>query len=61
MSKYTAISLIVDRDFDKWNVDHGRTTQTLEKAVIRKEHILSYHYYLNDKEFEAALKGKEEN
>lgn len=25
------------------------------------EHILSYHYYLNDKEFEDALKGKEEN
>ena len=24
MSKYTAISLIVDRDFDKWNVNHGR-------------------------------------
>lgn len=24
MSKYTAITLIVDRDFDKWNVDHGR-------------------------------------
>lgn len=39
---------------------YGRTTQTLEKAVIRKEHILSYHYYLNDREFDAAIKGKEE-
>lgn len=33
----------------------------LSKEAIRKEHILSYHYYLNDREFEAALKGKEEN
>lgn len=40
---------------------YGRTVTTMEKAVIRKEHILSYHYYLNDKEFEAALKGSEEN
>lgn len=40
---------------------YGRTATTMEKAVIRKEHILSYHYYLNDKEFEAALKGREEN
>lgn len=39
---------------------YGRTTQTMRKAVIRKEHILSYHYYLNDREFDAALKGKEE-
>ena len=35
---------------------YGRTTQTMRKAVIRKEHILSYHYYLNDREFDAALK-----
>lgn len=39
---------------------YGRTTQTMKKAVIRKEHILSYHYYLNDREFDAAIKGKEE-
>lgn len=39
---------------------YGRTAQTMEKAVIRKEHILSYHYYLNDREFDAAIKGKEE-
>lgn len=39
---------------------YGRTAQTMRKAVIRKEHILSYHYYLNDREFDAALKGKEE-
>ena len=39
---------------------YGRTTQTMRKAVIRKEHILSYHYYLNDREFDAALKGKED-
>ena len=39
---------------------YGRTTQTMRKAVIRKEHILSYHYYLNDIEFDAAIKGKEE-
>lgn len=39
---------------------YGRTATTLEKAVIRKEHILSYHYYLNDREFDAALKGKED-
>lgn len=39
---------------------YGRTATTMEKAVIRKEHILSYHYYLNDREFDAALKGKEE-
>lgn len=24
MSKYTAISLVVDKEFDKWNVDRGR-------------------------------------
>lgn len=40
---------------------YGRTATTMEKAVIRKEHILSYHYYLNDREFEAAIKGKEED
>lgn len=39
---------------------YGRTTQTMRKAVIRKEHILSYHYYLNDRKFDAAIKGKEE-
>lgn len=39
---------------------YGRTATTMEKAVIRKEHILSYHYYLNDREFDAAIKGKEE-
>jgi len=39
---------------------YGRTAQTIEKACIRKEHILSYHYYLNDREFDAAIKGKEE-
>lgn len=39
---------------------YGRTATTIEKAVIRKEHILSYHYYLNDREFDAAIKGKEE-
>lgn len=40
---------------------YGRTATTMEKAVIRKEHILSYHYYLNDREFDAAIKGKEED
>lgn len=39
---------------------YGRTATTMKKAVIRKEHILSYHYYLNDREFDAAIKGKEE-
>lgn len=39
---------------------YGRTATTMEKAVIRKEHILSYHYYLNDREFDAAIKGKED-
>lgn len=39
---------------------YGRTATTMEKAIIRKEHILSYHYYLNDREFDAAIKGKEE-
>lgn len=39
---------------------YGRTAQTMRKAVIRKEHILSYHYYLNDREFDAAIKGKED-
>lgn len=39
---------------------YGRTAQTIEKVVIRKEHILSYHYYLNNREFDAAIKGKEE-
>ena len=39
---------------------YGRTAQTMEKAVIRKEHILSYHYYLNDREFDTAIKGKED-
>lgn len=39
---------------------YGRTAQTMAKAVIRKEHILSYHYYLNDREFDTAIKGKED-
>lgn len=45
---------------DYVTIVYGRTAQTMEKAVIRKEHILSYHYYLNDREFDAALKGKED-
>lgn len=47
-------------DGDYVIIVYGRTAQTIEKAVIRKEHILSYHYYLNDREFDAAIKGKEE-
>lgn len=47
-------------DGDYVIIIYGRTATTMEKAVIRKEHILSYHYYLNDREFDAAIKGKEE-
>ena len=24
MSKYTAVSLIVDKEYDRWNTEHGR-------------------------------------
>lgn len=24
MSRYTAVSLIVDKEYDRWNTDHGR-------------------------------------
>lgn len=47
-------------DGDYVIIIYGRTATTMEKAVIRKEHILSYHYYLNDREFDAAIKGKED-
>lgn len=47
-------------DGDYVTIVYGRTATTMEKAVIRKEHILSYHYYLNDREFDAAIKGKED-
>ena len=47
-------------DGDYVIIVYGRTAMTMEKAVIRKEHILSYHYYLNDREFDAAIKGNED-
>ncbi len=34
---------------------YGETKETLEKAIIQKQHILSYHYYLSGEEFDAAL------
>lgn len=34
---------------------YGKTKETLEKAIIQKQHILSYHYYLSGKEFDAAI------
>lgn len=52
-------SVSVDEEYV--SIIYGRTVTTMEKAVIRKEYILSYHYYLNNREFDAALKGKEED
>ena len=42
------------------DIIYGKTDDTLQKAVIQKQHVLSYHYYLSNKHFDAALKGKEE-
>nr|DAR42603.1 MAG TPA: hypothetical protein [Caudoviricetes sp.] len=32
----------------------------MQKAVIQKQHVLSYHYYLSSKHLDATSKGKEE-
>lgn len=40
------------------DIVYGKTDDDLQKAVIQKQHVLSYHYYLSNKHLNAA--GKEE-
>lgn len=42
------------------DIIYGKTDDTLQKAVIQKQHVLSYHYYLSSKHLDATSKGKEE-
>lgn len=59
MSKYTAISLIVDRDFDKWNVDHGGTWWRPKKVLISKHAVLGIRYWKDQDSLNKEILGED--
>ncbi len=42
------------------DIIYGKTDDDLQKAVIQKQHVLSYHYYLSSKHLNVEPKGKED-